>query len=45
MSRAISGSPIRIATAIHQKAETFITNDEHLARVNEIKVTIPRRKH
>lgn len=35
---------IQIATAIHQKAETFISNDERLARINEIKVTVPRRK-
>lgn len=35
---------IQIATAIHQKAETFISNDARLARIDEIKVTVPRRR-
>jgi predicted nucleic acid-binding protein len=35
---------IQIATALRHKAETFITNDERLASVKEIKVTIPRRR-
>jgi predicted nucleic acid-binding protein len=35
---------IQVATAVRHKAETFITNDERLASVKEIKVTIPRRR-
>ena len=32
---------IQVATAIHQRAEAFVTNDEGLRRVKEIKVTVP----
>lgn len=35
---------IQVATAIRQKAEAFFTNDERLAIVKEIKVTVPPRK-
>ena len=35
---------IQIATAIRHKAETFITNDERLTSVRDIKVMVPRRK-
>lgn len=46
--RARHGIPtpdaIQIATAIRHKAETFISNDERLAHIKEIKVTVPRRR-
>jgi len=35
---------IQVATAIRHTAEKFITNDERLAIVKEIKVTVPHRK-
>jgi predicted nucleic acid-binding protein len=35
---------IQVATAIRHKAEKFITNDERLAFVKDIRVTMPRRK-
>ena len=33
---------IQVATAIHQRADTFVTNDEGLRRIKEIKITLPR---
>jgi predicted nucleic acid-binding protein len=35
---------IQVATSIRHKAETFITNEERLAHIKEIKVTIPHRR-
>jgi predicted nucleic acid-binding protein len=35
---------IQVATAVRHKAETFITNDERLAFLKEIRVTVPRRR-
>lgn len=31
-----------VATAIHQRADAFVTNDAGLRRIREIRVTIPR---
>ncbi len=33
---------IQVATAIHQRADAFVTNDAGLRRIKEIRVTIPR---
>jgi len=33
---------IQVATAIRHRAETFITNDDRLAIIKDIKVTVPR---
>ena len=33
---------IQVATAIHQRADAFVTNDEGLLRIKEIKITLPR---
>jgi predicted nucleic acid-binding protein len=33
---------IQVATAIHQRADAFVTNDEGLRRIKEIKTTLPR---
>jgi predicted nucleic acid-binding protein len=33
---------IQVATAIHQRADAFVTNDEGLRRIKEIKITLPR---
>lgn len=32
---------IQVATAIHQRADAFVTNDAGLRRIKEIRVTIP----
>lgn len=34
---------IQMATALHEGAETIVTNDSRLKRVREIRVTIPRK--
>ena len=34
---------IQVATALHEGAETIVTNDARLKRVREIRVTIPRK--
>jgi len=33
---------IQVATAIHQRADAFVTNDTGLRRIKEIKITLPR---
>lgn len=33
---------IQVATAIHQRADAFVTNDEGLRRIKEMKITLPR---
>lgn len=33
---------IQVATAIHQRADAFVTNDEGLRRIKEIKINLPR---
>lgn len=34
---------IQVATAIHQRADAFVTNDEGLKRVKEIRITLPTK--
>jgi len=34
---------IQVATALHESAESFVTNDARLSRIREIRITTPRK--